>query len=75
MNEPRIKAECSCNFGFVETGLGGMTTDIPNPVNNRKLFQIISPSGRIVATNRDDDEEMDDLNLRCIRCGSSAWWE
>ena len=66
----KIMPGCTCNFGFIETGIVDYgDEDIISP---RKIFQVISTSGRTLATNRDEDEEMDNLNMICIRCGAPA---
>lgn len=60
-----IKAECNCEAGFAETGAG----------DNHLIIQLWGTDGRIRHSNREPDEEMDDLEMRCIRCGAIARWE
>lgn len=64
--EARIIKSCSCaNYGVVETGTGECSN----------IIQLWGTDGRIRYSNREPDEEMDDLEMVCIRCGASARWE
>ena len=70
----RIISECVCNFGFVETGRGAeFVSDHIQYV--RSIIQVYRPDGQLVFSNRETDEEMDDLEMRCIRCGGYARFE
>lgn len=73
-HEARIVKTCSCDdFGVIETGIcdyGDRYIIAPH-----SIIQLYGPDGLMRYSNRDPSEEMDDLNMICIRCGSIARWE
>jgi len=79
MREAKVEATCDCNFGFVETGvgtsIGPIDTEVgPDYFEDHKIIQLIGADARLRYSNREIDEEMDDLEMRCIRCGKIARW-
>ena len=65
MKNAVIEGNCDCGFGFVETGLGD---------NDRPIISIYFPDGTF-HSNRKDDEDMDDMEMICVRCGAFARFE
>ncbi len=63
-----IKTQCNCNYGFVETGIGNPI----GPDQNHLIIQVLDVDGHVLYSNHFINEDMDDLEMRCIRCGEIA---
>jgi len=75
MMEARIVKTCSCtNFGVVETGLG-TSIDAGRDYVDHLIIQVYGRDGLIRYSNREPHEEMDNLEMICIRCGATARFE
>ena len=77
MKEARIVKTCECaEFGVIETGISDTGRgSLDNNLEYRPIIQLWGVDGMIRYSNREPDEEMNDLDMHCIRCGAEARWE
>jgi len=77
VKEAKIVKTCGCtNFGVVETGISDIGRGaLGDSLEYCPIVQLWGPDGLIRYSNREPDEEMNDLEMVCIRCGKIARWE